>query len=145
MKKPVRFIGGRKTRHGTIFPTSIIGHGEQGVITKTEYTRRKHKIELAEKTYFEQVRKKSWKTNAIQDYRTFRRLKKILPKELFLPTIRLKIEKGKKPTLVMTQLGKNRKKVLDLKNLSAWQLSGAIVSGKQVKQYPFSRVKNLWN
>ena len=115
LKRPkARFYGINKkirTAHtGEISSKSFkIGRGQQGAVDSLTILKGNHSVTLAEKTYFTRTQRPMYLTSASQDFKRLKRLQEFLPKKLFLPTIRLKVEKGKKPTLVMTLLGLKRK------------------------------------
>ena len=111
-KLKIRLLGGRKKiSSGTAVREKILDlGGDDGTVFELAYSKGRHTVRLAEKEY----RTYYPFTNARRDFQMFKSLQTFLPKKLFLSTVRLKLEKGKRPSLIMTQLGRNGNQVLDL-------------------------------
>ncbi|MDO8428005.1 MAG: hypothetical protein Q7S92_02215 [Candidatus Diapherotrites archaeon] len=127
-KPKIRLLGGRKKITGNtgVQKKMLDLGGDDGTIFEFTYSKGKHTIHLAEKEY----RTYYPFTNARRDFQMVKALQTFLPKKLFLPTVRLKLEKGKRPSLIMTQLGRNGNQVLDLWKVRYSEVLGQVKNRK---------------
>ena len=111
-------MGGKRIiSQGVLIHGKELGRGGQGVVEELVWIRGKRSVALAEKRYHENP--PSHKTTASQDYLTFQALMSFLPRSLFPRTMRLKASNSGKTSLLLTQLERNGKKLLDL-NPGKW-------------------------
>ena len=98
----------KRSKSGIFSGNQILGTGMQGTVHRVHYNGRKS---FAEKVYHSPELQSHYRvyhaTNARRDFRTFFWLKKFIPAKYFPPTIRLKVERGKPPTLILSDLTEN--------------------------------------